>query len=132
MSEKQTGEAAQSAAPVQGTTDDHLIKHDDHKSTSRPSCSIPNVAPVSMVLAWYMRTKEKADTAATSFKHHPSETPADHQHAPLDPEKGYYGNSSAETNARALEKVELLVEQKNQVEKMMIKTIIFLVCHWYF
>ncbi|CAD6446609.1 fa99eeed-0d79-433d-9188-ef55d8ac1cba [Sclerotinia trifoliorum] len=48
--------------------------------------------------------KEKADTAATSFKHHPSETPADHQYASEDLEKGYYGNESAETNVRIFKK----------------------------
>ncbi|KAF7860650.1 hypothetical protein EAF04_008169 [Stromatinia cepivora] len=104
MSDKQTEQAAQPAAPTLETTDDHLIKHGEHKSTSRPSSPVPDVAPTVGDAGVVYEDKEKADAAPTSFKHDPSETPADHQHAPLDPEKGYHENASAETDAPTVEK----------------------------
>lgn len=82
MPDIQTEQPAQPDAPTLETTN-HSNKHGEHKSTS----PLPDVAPTIGGVGVVYEDSEKADAAATSFKHHPSELP--------DPEKDFHENASA-------------------------------------
>ncbi|KAB8291264.1 hypothetical protein EYC80_009950 [Monilinia laxa] len=105
-SDKHTEQPAQPTAPtLEATT--HPNKHGEHKSTSRPSSPLPEVAPTLGGVGEVFEDAEKAGAATTSFKHHQVEPPADHQHQPLDTEKGSHlvtESASAETGAPIVEK----------------------------
>lgn len=97
--DKQTEQPAQPAAPTLETSI-HSNKHSEHKSTSRPSSPLPEVAPTIGGVGVVYEDEKKADAAATAFQHHDSsELPADHHHEPLDPEKQSHENASAGTGA---------------------------------
>lgn len=103
---KQTEQPAQPTAPTLETTK-HSDKHGEHKSTSRPSSPLPEVAPTLGGVGVVFEDAEKADAAATSFQHHQVEPPADHQHKQLDTEKGSHvvtESASAGTGAPIVEK----------------------------
>ncbi|RAL65207.1 hypothetical protein DID88_001313 [Monilinia fructigena] len=106
-SDKHTEQPAQPTAPTLIKATNHSNKHGEHKSTSRPSSPLPEVAPTVGGVGVVFEDAQKAGAAATSFKHHPVEPPANHQHKHLDKEKGSHlvtESATAETGAPTVEK----------------------------